>query len=159
MRPIAEAASRISGENFSRKFVALGRIVSQWEDIIGPSHAGKACPLRILYKKPPKHNPKAAPTQTVLEIAAASADATVLHYQVDLILERIEALFGERWIHAIRFVPVPSNRDERKGKKLKSPLTADEKNTLSLVLQGIEDDHLRLQLEMLGQHIIMDAKS
>lgn len=160
MRPIAEAASRVSGENFSRKFVALGRIVAHWSDIVGDQFASKACPLRILYKNPPKGKSKQAVMlpQTVLEIAASSADATVLHYQVDLILERIEAIFGNRWIHAIRFVPVPSNKDSKKAKKLKSPLTEAEKNTLSQVLQSVGDDHLRRSLEMLGQHILMDSK-
>lgn len=155
MRPLSEATARIAGKSFERKYIALGRIVNNWRDIVGAKLADKAQPVKIHYRK---SKDKKKPDAT-LEIAASSADATLLHYQKDLILERINQIFGERWITAIRFVNTPSNTQSKSIKKIKAPLTAAEKKTLSDMVFEIEDDRLRASLEQLGQAIILDEKS
>ncbi|MEZ5813454.1 MAG: DciA family protein [Alphaproteobacteria bacterium] len=155
MRPLSEATARIAGKSFERKYIALGRIVNNWRDIVGAQLADKAQPVKIHYRK--KTGEKQP--QATLEIAASSADATLLHYQKDLILERINQIFGESWISAIRFVHVASNMQGKAPKKPKAPLTADEKKTLSDMLLEIEDGDMRARLERLGRSIIMDAKS
>lgn len=155
MRPLSEATARIAGKSFERKYIALGRIVNNWRDIVGENLADKGQPVKIHYrKKKGQQKPDAT-----LEIAANSADATLLHYQKDLILERINQIFGERWISAIKFVNIPSNTQGKSFKKPKAPLTEAEKKTLSDVLFGIEDADMRARLERLGQSIIMDEKS
>ncbi|MCB9983968.1 MAG: DUF721 domain-containing protein [Rhodospirillales bacterium] len=155
MRPLSEATARIAGKSFERKYIALGRIVNNWSDIVGEKLADKGQPVKIHYRK----KKGAQKPEATLEIAASSADATLLHYQKDLILERINQIFGERWICAIKFVNIPSNTQGKVFKKPKAPLTAEEKKTLSDVLFGIEDADMRARLERLGQSIIMDDKS
>jgi hypothetical protein len=157
MRPISEAASRIAGKSFSRKYIALGRIVSHWNEIVGEDLALKAQPVKIRYQKNdkiPGKKPEAA-----LDIAVSSAEATLLHYQKDLILERINQIFGERWISAIRFVTMPANTVIKKARKAKSPLTDGQKNTLSGMLAGITDPEVKARLEELGKEIVTDTKS
>ena len=155
MRPLSEATAKIAGKSFQRKYIALGRIVNNWREIAGPSLADKGQPVKIHYRK--KKGQK-TPDAT-LEIAASSADATVLHYQKDLILERINQIFGERWITAIKFVNVPSNTQGKAFKKPKAPLTDSEKKTLSEMVLKIEDEEMRARLEQLGRAIVMDEKS
>ena len=155
MRPLSEATAKIASKSFERKYVALGRIVQHWDDIVGARLADKAQPVKIHYRKAKNKNDR--PTAT-LEIAASSADATILHYQKDLILERINQIFGERWISTIKFVQSASNTPPLRRKKRLPPLTMNEKKTLSGMLTMIEDHDIKARLESLGQAIIMDEK-
>ena len=154
MKPLSEATARIAGKSFERKYIALGRIVNNWEDIVGQKLADKAQPVKIHYKK----KKGADKPDAMLEIAASSANATLLHYQKDLILERINQIFGDRWISGIRFVNIPSNTETKIRKKPKAPLTEDEKKTLSEALNSIDDEDMKNRLEFLGQAIILDTK-
>lgn len=154
MRPLSEATSRVTGTSFGRKYVALGRILSHWKDIVGAELAHKAQPVELHYRKAKEAK---APTVS-LDIATSGSDATLLHYQKDLILERINQIFGERWIQAIRFVSVPSNEPKIKARKSRTPLTGEEKNHLSGMLAPIEDEEMRRTLEGLGQAVMLDEK-
>lgn len=157
MRPLSEATARIAGKSFERKYIALGRIVNHWDDIVGTKLADKAQPVKIHYRKN-KKDKKAKPHAT-LEIAASSSNATLLHYQKDLILERINQIFGERWITAIKFVHVPANTTSSFRKKTKRPLTPSEKKALSGALVSVQDCDMKARLESLGQKILMEEKS
>lgn len=154
MRPLSEAIARVAGRSFERKYIALGRIVSHWRAIVGEKLADKAQPVRILYRKKERQKTPEA----TLEIAASSAEATLLHYQKDLILERLNQIFGERWITAIRFVHNPVNKPGKAMKKPKEPLTEDEKKLLSDMLLAIPDDEMKERLENLGQAILTEEK-
>lgn len=155
MRPLSESAARVSGKCFERKYIALGRVVKHWREIVGETLADKAAPVKIHYRK--KVNGE-KPTAS-LDIAVSSSDATLLHYQKDLILERINNIFGERWITAIRFVNVPANHALAKPKKIKLPLTLAEKKTLSGMLATIEDQDIQLRLQSLGEAILVEQKT
>lgn len=151
MRPVSESTARIVKQSFNRKYIALGRIVNNWEEIVGVRLAHKAQPVKIRYRKRDKKNTKPDAT---LDIAVSSANATLLHYQKDVILERINQIFGEQWISAIRFVSIPSNQEVPKLQKQKTPLTPAQKKTLSDVVADIADDGIREKLESLGHEII-----
>lgn len=158
MRPVSEATSRITGKSFSRKYIALGRIVNSWNEIVGPDLALKAQPARLRYAK---RLDKGAP-EAVLDIATTTADATLLHYQKDLILERINRIFGEGWITGIRFVSMAGNdpriSDKVSGKKAKKPLTEQEKTYLSGILEGVGDTEIKSRLGSLGESILTETK-
>lgn len=151
MRQLSESTTRVTSRNFSRKFVAIGRIVKSWDDIIGKKFATKAVPNRILYRKPSGKRKK---PEAILEIAASSADATLLHYQQDLILERMRHLFGEEWITGIKFKATTLVSAPGPKKKAPRPLTAVQKNHLSDVLDGVTDTELQEKLSALGAGIL-----
>ena len=150
LRPIADSVASITKGTFTRKFISLGRILSSWEEIVGPEMAGRAQPLKLHYRKPKtaKDQPQAS-----LDIAVSSADATSLHYQKDLILERINQLFGERWVTAIRFVHVAANEADLPAVP-QAPLSEGDKAALNQSLSAIEDDEIRKRLEKLGQGVL-----
>ena len=154
MRPVSESTRRVTGKVCSRKYISLGRILTHWNDIIGADLAQKAQPIKLRYiKRKEDEKPQAS-----LDIATTGSDATLLHYRKDLILERINRIFGERWITAIRFVSVPSNMNTTKFKKTKTPLTAAEKNHLSSMLSSIKDQEMRNKLESLGEGVLMEEQ-
>jgi len=161
LRPLSASMSKLTTEAFSRKFVALGRILTQWDAIVGAEMAGKTQPIKLHYRKPKE---KGETPQASLDIAASSADATLLHYQKDLILERINQIFGDRWITSLKFVHIASNRDDdfsysSTSSALFSPLSAAEKERLNGILPEIDDEDLRKRLEKLGQSVLRKERS
>ena len=159
MRPLSESTSRIAGKTFSRKFVALGRLVSQWEEIMGSKFADLAQPVKLNYRKNgQKNNKSKKESYATLDIATSAANATLLNYQKGVILERINSLFGNNWIKDIRFVASELADIPLESKKIKPPLTSSEKEYLSEALDQIEDPDIKEKLESLGKAIITDNK-
>ena len=155
MRPLSDAVTKVTGKTFSRKYVALGRVISHWTDIVGGDFASKAQPVKIQYRYKKKDTKKKEKPQATLEIATSSADATIMHYQKDVILERINQIFGDDWITAIRFVTTPANSAPRpRILKKRSPLSADKKNYLSGALSDVQDEEMKECLEKLGAGIL-----
>lgn len=152
MRPLSESAARVSGQCFERKYIALGRIVKQWPSIMGESLADKATPVKLHYRK----GAKGKKPQVSLDIATSDSFATVLKMRTGLILERINQIFGEDWVSAVRFVNIPANVDAVKPKRAKRPLTPDEKKTLSDVLNAVDDADIQNRLSSLGEAILTD---
>jgi hypothetical protein len=169
MRPLSEPASRVAAKNFQRKFVALGRIVSEWPNIVGAEFALRAQPVKINYR-PLKHKPgqsgkeTARPGQQVssvapatLEIAVNQSEATLFHYQKDVILQRINHIFGSDWIGDIRFVAAEMPDISRKQKKvsalLRRGLSPVAEQNLSGILQDVPDEPIKSALHRLGQGI------
>ncbi len=136
----------------------LGRLVTNWADIVGPELAGKTQPVKIRYIKSKQAGKKSTAS---LDIAAPTSEATVLHYQKDLILQRVNQIFGGDWVTAIRFVPLAANSalGEAKAPKPRKPLTADEKQHLSTMLENVEDPDLMEKLKNLGKAILQDKSS
>lgn len=154
LKPLSEKIPAIAGQVFSRKFVMLGRILTYWEDIVGTDLASKTQPAKLQYRKAKDSSQRATAT---LDIAVSSADATILHYRKDLILERINQIFGERWVTAIRFVPKETEEQNfRKPAKPRKPLTEQDKTYLSEVLETVDDPELKARLESLGRAILQD---
>jgi hypothetical protein len=155
MQLLSRAVPKVLGKTFERKYIALGRIVTYWKEIIGPDFAARAQPAKIHYRKAKTKGEK--PTAT-LEIAASSADCAVLQYQKDVIIQRITSLLGDTWIKDVKF----SHRDIRqKPKRIHrtKTLTSDEKNYLSQVLEAVDDPDLKDRLARFGQALIQDKTS
>lgn len=155
-RLLSNAVPKVAGQVFSRKYIMLGRLVTHWEDIVGAGMAHKTQPVKIRYIKPKTKKDKATAT---LDIAASTADATLLHYKKDLILERINQIFGDRWVSAIRFVPQASTHQENKAKIIKKPLSPTDKKTLQDTLSSVSDPDIKEKLENLGKAILQDKPS
>lgn len=158
MRPLSESASRVAGHSLGKKYVALGRILDRWADIVGPDMALKAQPDTLRYHKYKEQKGKSVAT---LDIAVSTADATLLHYRKDLLLERINQIFGEAWIGDIRFVNKPANNSSHTPRRRlqKRDISPPDQKYLKEVLDCIADDEIRSRLEKLGQHILMEDKS
>lgn len=172
---MSDSIPRVTGKVFSRKFTMLGRLLSSWDEIMGQDLANKTQPVKLRYFKAKIKSQKAKAT---LDIATSPADATILHYQKDLILERINQIFGEQWVTDIKFVPKASN--DRPGsarnngtsgargvsapsslsqsRKMQKSLTVQEKELLLDLLHDIDDPDLRKRLESLGSAILKDQK-
>jgi len=155
LKLISDAVPKVTGKTFKRKYIALGRIVTHWQDIMGEKMAAYAQPLKIHYRKPHRKGDKAEAT---LEIAASSAHSSLLIMQKGVLLEKINHIFGDQWITDIKFVHAPANAPE-KQKKAPKPLTEEEKNSLSLMLEQVDDPEIRKSLESMGAALLEDLKT
>ena len=78
MRPLSEPVTRVSGKTFNRKYIALGKIIAEWERIIGAEFANRAVPVKINYRKPSAKGKNARPLAS-LHIATTESWSTTLH--------------------------------------------------------------------------------
>ncbi|QQG35435.1 MAG: DUF721 domain-containing protein [Micavibrio aeruginosavorus] len=154
LKPLSEKIPAIADQAFARKFVMLGRILTHWQDIVGDDLANKTQPVKLHYRKTKDGSKRATAS---LDISTSSANATMLHYRKDLILERLNQIFGDRWITAIRFVPAEASEQDFKGRpEPRKTLTENDKLYLSEVLGAVEDPELKARLESLGQAMLQD---
>lgn len=158
LRPLSESVTRITTQTFTKKHVSLARILTHWTDIMGPDMATKAAPVKLRYKGAVGNREKnKTPPKATLEIAVTSADAAGLYYKTDLILERIQNVFGQKWIEAIRFVHLPANAGDppplRKPRKKADLLQMKQ---IDQNLDDIADDELKQRLSRLGAAIHAD---
>ncbi len=154
MKPVSRSVPALIGKMFERKYIALGRIVTNWTEIMGPELALRATPAKIKFFKPKSEKEKPYAT---LEIATTSADAAVLIYRKEYILQRLEIFFGDRWITDIKFTHLEVKTPPKPPKRTKT-LTEDEKNYLSQVLEDVEDADIKERLASLGQSILQESK-
>ena len=154
MKPVSRSVPGLLGKVFERKYIALGRIVTHWKEIVGPDFAERSQPAKIHYFKPKVAKEKAFAT---LDIAASSADCAVMVYQKDVILQRINHIFGDQWITDIKFLHVEPKQAKKPPKRTKN-LTETEKNHLSQILETVDDPDIKERLERLGKSILQESK-
>ena len=154
LKLISNAVPRVTDKVFKRKYIALGRIVTHWKEIMGEKMASYAQPLKIHYRKPKRKGDKAEAT---LEIATSSSHASLLIMQKGVLLEKINHIFGDNWVTDIKFVHTPANAPEKVQKQTK-PLTIEEKNSLSHMLENIDDPAMKERLEKMGAALLEDLK-
>ena len=161
MKLLSVTVPKVTGKVFDRKYTMLGRLLTQWDEIIGPELATKTQPVKLKYMKYKQGEKKSAGSNATLEIACSSADATILHYQKTLILERINRIFGDDWIRDIKFVPTVSNGKDALKTRRKSTknLTEADKKHLSLMLEGVDDPDLRERLESMAKAFLQDQQN
>lgn len=155
MRLLSKSVPNVTGKVFQKKYITLGRIVTQWADIVGDEMALKTQPVKLKFRQTPDKS-----RQFTLEIAANSAEATLLQYRIDLILEKLNMLMGQKMITAIRFVPISSN-SQKPVTAIKRPVTLDmnDEKYLSKTLENIEDPDIQEKLKRLGAAMLKDRKN
>lgn len=158
LRPLAYSLPAVAEKTFSRKYVLLGRIVTQWAEIVGPDFAGLAAPAGLRRHRTGKDGADKK-IHVCLEIAASSADAARLVYQKDLLLERMNRIFGERLINSIKFIHLPANASANPSPRFRKPLTDNQKKALSLMLETVADERVRAALENLGAAILRESQT
>lgn len=156
LRLLSETVPKVTGKIFSRKYIALGRIVTHWEDIIGKDMAEIAQPLKIHYRSTAKNGGKRKKGEATLDIAASSADSVLLNMQKGVILERINQVFGDSWITDIRFVHVTPEKKTKMVRRPPPPLNDENKKYIAQTLEEIEDPDIKRRLESLGRALLQD---
>lgn len=154
MRHLSESTAKIAAQSFSRKYIALGRIVNQWKDIIGADMADKAQPVKLRYRKDPKTKKSTA----TLEIATSNALATTLPYRKGIILERINQIFGSGQITDIKFTATQLEQKTEARVRKKACLSGDDEKYIADTLAQIDDPDIKARLESFGKYMLLARK-
>ena len=165
LRPISKSVHHVSDKTFSRKHIALARVMQRWHDIVGADLADQAQPYKIQYRKSGPDNRKGGnkkQSHAILVIAVKSAQSTLLHYRKDLILSRINQIFGQDWVTDIQFKHIPANNKQgsawRYGSARTANLAPEEEKKLTNILENVGDDELRRRLDRFGKAIMKHQK-
>ena len=148
MKSLAKSVRAVSDKSFKKKFVALGRVLSLWPQIVGSEFAGHTTPVAVKSRKTRDGFLK------TLVIGVPPALSTKLHYQKGLILERIGRLLGDDYIHDIRFVDQPPKEGETETSQANTHLTETQKEHLTVSVKNIEDSDLKTKLEKFGKSLM-----
>lgn len=155
LRLLSDTVPKITGKTFSRKYIALGKIFALWEEIMGEEMAAKSQPVKIHYKR--KKNQRDMP-EARLDIAADSATCAVLVYRKDLILQKINRLFGDGWVTDIKFIHADDAVKKTIAKRRRAPLREEDKEFLALALEEITDPDIKERLQSFGEAYLKDKK-
>lgn len=136
---------------FDRKFVTLGRLLQHWDIIVGKDLAASTTPIKVTYRK------KGKDAELGLIISTDSAQAMVLHYRKDLILEKINQILGDKTISTLKFVDQSTDLPKKKPPEKSKSLTQEQEKDLSTMLDDVEDDELKKTLERFGSSLLIDT--
>jgi hypothetical protein len=152
---ISRPLRTVTGKTFARKYVTLGKVMALWTEVAGPDLARRSYPIGMKVRKTgaKKNDKDARQLEAVLEIGASSADATLLHYQKPLLLERLKNLLGDTIIVDIMVVHRAPVSGSSASLTPAIPLTLPQKTCLSPLPDTIQDPDLREALEGLGRWI------
>ena len=154
LRPLSQSVPAVTAQVCQRKYVMLGRLLTHWPEIVGEELAAKTQPTKLRYRK--KRPGQTEKSTAILEIAATPSDSTLLHYRKDLILERINQIFGESWVADIRFIAA-SGRHGPSPRRMKAGIPSPaQTETLREMLEKIDDPAIYERLEKLGTAILQE---
>jgi hypothetical protein len=151
LKPIARSVKDVTSKVCQKKFISLGRVLDNWSDIIGEEMAIHAEPAAISVHR--KGQGKNATYDKTLKISVAPAHSTALSYRKGMILERINRVLPREGIVDVIFVS-STKKIEKTRKEKKKPLSEDEKNYLSSVLDDMEDDEIKERLQSMGKSFL-----
>ena len=154
LRPVSASIRKVAATATGKRLVMLGRLLENWEEIVGSDLAGKCQPAAM------KVSGKDKDKKATLHITADPAFSTALHYQQDLILSRIARVMGHNFVTKLKIVAGHITVSAPPVKKPPpAPLTESQKQRLSEALNGIDDPELTACLTRLGQAVIRTDKT
>jgi hypothetical protein len=131
----------------AKKAASIIRVLNHWVDIMGHDMAPYSTPLRIGFKKQKDRNTGEQISIRVLKIKADSAIATKIAMREQIILQRVNTLFGT---DDFQKLDIEQGRITLSAKpKSKTPA-----QKYDLDLPDIDDPILKERLESLGQAVM-----
>ena len=147
---------RIRKAGAARGF-AETRLLTQWEDIVGPTLAAIAIPEKVTYAK--------AGIGATLIIRANGAHGPELQMQLPQIRERVNACYGYNAISRVRItqtgaasVATPGMAEAQTPFQPSPKPAADPGKLRALDLDNVKDPGLRAALESLSEHVLSRTK-
>jgi len=124
-----------------------GKIITQWEQIVGERFARLGLPEKITF-------PKGKKDEGTLYLRVTSSGYLLLHYAQDLILEQVNTFFGYKALVKLHMTHgfTPPTQHSPQEKKSLSP---NEKAWLEGQIQAVSDLELKECLESLGNALFL----
>ncbi len=146
---------RIRKAGESRGF-ALSRLLTHWEDVVGPDTASHARPVKVSYGR--------EGFGATLTLLTSGAMGPMLEMQKDKIRDKVNACYGYAAISRVRFTQTAAMGFAEEGEgfahasKARKPGPEQLKQAASLT-KTVQDDSLRQALERLGGNVLNRSKN
>ena len=134
-------------EGANARGFAEARLLTSWDEIVGPQIAGLVRPVKVSYAK--------GGLGATLTVAASGANAPVVAMQSDAIRERVNACYGYNAISRVRI-------DQAAHAPGKPPATHERPEpepSLTMGVDNVNDVGLRDALARLAGNVIMKGAS
>ena len=152
-RSLAGATERLTRRVFGRQGFAIREIVVRWPAIVGQALAVQCCPERMVF-------PPGKSSGATLHVRVDGALALELQHLEPLVIEKINTYYGYGAVSRLMLHqgPVPKQASRPTAPPAR-PLTKDEEDKLSLMLDGVADGELRQALGRLGRSLISSGEN
>lgn len=118
---ISRSVRTVTSHTFAEKFITLGRVIQYWDSVVSKDLSLQTYPIGMSIRKRTSSSPakdkkegggkpsssgavKRHDIESVLEIAATSGAAPLIHYQKAMILDRLANLLGGHMVVDIKVV-------------------------------------------------------
>lgn len=109
MKDIKGIVNRVMNPIAKKQGIIHGKIVLDWEKIIGQDYARFAKPIKVTF-------PTGRRNGGVLHLKVSPAHALIVQHSRDLVVEKINSFFGYRALCDVRLLQVPFSQGEGKNK-------------------------------------------
>jgi len=143
---------RVKGAGEKRGFAVM-RLLTHWEEIVGPDMARLATPVKMGYGR--------EGFGATLTILVTGANAPMVQMQLPQIRERVNGCYGYAAVSRVAITQTaPTGFHEGRtpfdgpAKKQKPPVTAEVKKASAELSDGVEDDGLKQALDLLARNVL-----
>lgn len=145
-RSLAQLTQPIAREALGRKSAALGTVLADWPDIVGPELAARATPEKLAPAR-------RAEDGGILTLRTTPAAALEIQHDAPRILQRVNAYLGFQAVARIALRQAPPGRRSVPPGPPKRVLGPSDERDLDRVLKGIGDEPLHDALAGLGRSV------
>jgi hypothetical protein len=148
LKHLSQSLNKVTRHICERKYIKMGRILTHWDDIVGADISTRCYPVKIRNQRR-----NGTYSTSVLDIATSSAQAMILSYRKELILQRINLLFGEELVTDLRFLHKDSGHQNVPPSPVFTPenraLSIEQQDCLKKMIETVDDDGLKQRIESL----------
>ena len=154
--------AHVTENALGKKGMLYGKLLMSWASIIGADKAKIAVPIKVSFYGAGDN--KGKKTGATLTVAASSAQATLLHHEAPLWIEKINLFFGYPAIEKIKIVHT-SDKDKselsprRSTRVRERRLNSSQKDALKQLVDDITDEDLKNVLLKYGESLYGDIRN
>ena len=122
MKAIKAIVNRVISPIAKKKGLIHGRIILEWEKIVGPHYASYCAPMKVSFRQGYR-------TYGVLHMKVNPSHALLVSHSQDLIIEKVNTFFGYKAVNSLKLLQMPFTPTLSKASlNVVSPLKKAEKN-------------------------------
>lgn len=161
-KPLAELVKPCLGEALAARGFAAADVIVAWPEMVGERLARVSQPARIEWPRGERrdHDVLAGPEDrgrhrgATLVVRIEGAYALELQHLAPLVIERINARYGWRFVERLALRQGPVRRRLAKEVKPEAPLSALDQGRVEAATESVGDEALRAALDRLGRAVL-----
>jgi len=147
MPRLGQVVQRVAHPIFKKRGFGQGRIITDWEKIVGPAMAQYGFPEKVTF-------PYKKRTEGTVHLVASGSGSMIFQHQSEMIIDQINTYFGYKAVERLRYrVDYVAFEKPVKDKK-ETELSPQDRKWLKNQLKGWEDSPLKDTLKSFGEAML-----